>query len=269
MGKKEKLGGKLALVTGAARGIGRSHALRLAHLGADIVINDIDLESYKEFGEKISAPTVVDEVSALGVKCIGIETDVSNKNQVEVMFKNVLDEFGHIDILINNAGGLVGEVLQSFASSVSEKDLRATIDRNLMGTIFCCQEATEPMKTQGWGRIVNTASQAALQAQQGGVYASYGVAKAGVIAYTRYLAQELAPYGITVNCIAPAYVSTRRLEQKVFSIPGWKEHYLAQIALGRMAEPDDISKVVEFLVTDLGDYVTGQCLSACGGVIKF
>ena len=173
----EKLGGKLALVTGAARGIGRSHALRLAHLGADIVINDIGLESYKEFGEKISAPTVVDEVSALGVKCIGIEADVSNKNQVEVMFKNVLDEFGHIDILINNAGGLVGEVFQSFASSVSEKDLRATIDRNLMGTIFCCQEATEPMKTQGWGRIVNTASQAALQAQQGGVYASYGVAK--------------------------------------------------------------------------------------------
>ena len=266
---KEKLGGKLALVTGAARGIGRSHALRLAHLGADIVINDIDLESYKEFGEKISAPTVVDEVSALGVKCIGIETDVSNKNQVEVMFKNVLDEFGHIDILINNAGGLVGEVFQSFASSVSEKDLRATIDRNLMSTIFCCQEATEPMKTQGWGRIVNTASQAALQAQQGGVYASYGVAKAGVIAYTRYLAQELAPYGITVNCVAPAYVSTRRLEQKVFSIPGWKEQYIGQIAQGRMAEPDDISKVVEFLVTDLGDYVTGQCLSVCGGVIKF
>lgn len=125
------------------------------------------------------------------------------------------------------------------------------------------------MKAQRWGRIVNTASQAALQAQQGGVYASYGVAKAGVIAYTRYLAQELAPYGITVNCVAPAYVSTGRLEKNVFSIPGWREKFLDQIALDRMAEPDDISKVVEFLVTDLADYVTGQCLSACGGVIKF
>ncbi len=269
VGPKEKLKGKLALVTGAARGIGLSHALRLAHLGADIVVNDVDLESYKEFGEKLSASTVVDELRALGVKCIGIEADVGDKNQVEAMFKNVLDEFGHIEILINNAGGLVGEVSQSFASTVSEKDLRATIDRNLLGTIFCCQEATEPMKAQGWGRIVNTASQAALQAQQGGVYASYGVAKAGVIAYTRYLAQEMAPYGITVNCVAPAYVSTQRLEKTVFSIPGWREKFLSEIVLGRMAEPDDISKVVEFLVTDLGDYVTGQCLSVCGGAIKF
>jgi 3-oxoacyl-[acyl-carrier protein] reductase len=269
MRQGQKLDGKLALVSGATRGIGRAHALRLARLGADVVINDIDLESYKEFGEKISAPTVADEVRALGVRCIGIEADVADKNQVTSMFKTVLDEFRHIDILINNAGGLVGEVSQSFASSVSEKDLRATIDRNLMGTIFCCQEAAGPMKIQKWGRIVNTASQAALQAQQGGVYASYGVAKAGVIAYTRYLAQELAPYGITVNCIAPAYVSTERLEKSVFSIPGWREQFLAQIALGRMAEPDDISKVMEFLVTDLGEYLTGQCLSACGGVIKF
>jgi len=268
-GREGKLKGKLALVTGAARGIGRSHALRLARLGADIVINDIDLESYKEFGERLSASTVRDEVRALGVRCSGIEADVGNRDQVEAMFKNVLDEYGHIDILINNAGGLVGEVSQSFASSVPEKDLRATIDRNLMGTIFCCQEAAEPMKRQGWGRMVNTASQAALQAQQEGVYASYGVAKAGVIAYTRYLAQELSPYGVTVNCIAPAYVSTERLEQNVFSLPGWKEKFLAQIPLGRMGQPDDISKVVEFFVTDLGDYITGQCVSACGGAIKF
>jgi len=268
-GGEKKLKGKLALVTGAARGIGRSHALRLARLGADIVINDIDLESYKEFGERLSAPTVMDEVRALGVRCSGIEADVGSRDQIEAMFKNVLDEYGHIDILINNAGGLAGEVSRSSASSVSEKDLRATIDRNLMGTIFCCQEAAEPMKRQGWGRIVNTASQAALQAQQEGVYASYGVAKAGVIAYTRYLAQELSPYGVTVNCVVPAYVSTQRLEQKVFSLPGWREKILAQIPLGRMGEPDDISKVVEFFVTDLGDYITGQCVSVCGGAIKF
>jgi NAD(P)-dependent dehydrogenase (short-subunit alcohol dehydrogenase family) len=269
MKEEQKLKGKLALVTGAARGIGRSHALYLARLGADIVINDIDLESYKEFGEEITAPTLAEEVRALGVRCLDIEADVGNKGQVRAMFKKVLDECGHIDILINNAGGLVGEVSESFASSVPEKDLRSTIDTNLMGTIFCCQEAAEPMKAQRWGRIVNTASQAALQAQQGGVYASYGVAKAGVIVYTRYLAQELAPCGITVNCIAPAYVSTERLEKRVFSIPGWREKFLAQIALGRMAEPDDISKIVGFLVTDLGDYVTGQCLSVCGGAITF
>jgi len=264
-----KLKGKVALVTGAARAIGRAHALRLAKLGAAVVINDINLESYKEFGEKIDAPTVMDEVKALGVHSTGIEADVGRKDQVEAMVRQVLDEFGHIDILINNAGGLAGEISESFASSVSEEDLKATFDRNLMGTIFCCQAVSEPMKEQKWGRIVNTSSQAGLRAQQGGVYASYGAAKAGVIAYTRYLAQELAPCGITVNCIAPAYVSTGRLEAKAYTHPGAREHTLAQIPLGRIAQPEDISKVMEFFVTDLGDYVTGQCLSVCGGAIRF
>ena len=264
-----KLKGKVALVTGAARAIGRSHVLRLAGLGADVVINDINLESFKEFGEQITAPTVIDEVKALGVRCTGIEADVTKKDQVEAMIRKVLDEFGHIDILVNNAGGLAGEVPHSFASSVSEEDLRATLDRNLIGTIFCSQAVAGPMKAQGWGRIVNTASQAGLQAQGRGVYSSYGAAKAGVMAYTRYLAQELGPHGITVNCVVPAYVSTQRLEAKVYSRPGVREQILAQIPLGRLAQPDDISKVLEFFVTDLGDYVTGQCLSVCGGAIKF
>jgi 3-oxoacyl-[acyl-carrier protein] reductase len=264
-----KLKGKVAVVTGAARAIGRSHALRLAGLGADVVVNDIDLESFKEFGEEITAPTVVDEVTALGVRCIGVEADVGKKDQVEAMVGRALSEFGHIDILVNNAGGLAGEVRESFASSVSQEDLRATLDRNLMGTIFCSQAVAEPMKAQGWGRIVNTSSQAGLQAQGRGIYASYGAAKAGVMAYTRYLAQELGRYGITVNCVVPAYVSTGRLEAKVYSTPGVKEQVLAQIPLGRLACPEDISKVVEFFVTDLGDYVTGQCLSVCGGAIKF
>lgn len=264
-----KLEGKVALVTGAARAIGRAHALRLAKLGADVVINDINLEAFKEFGEKITAPTVMDEVKALGVRSIGVETDVGKKEQVEAMVKRVLDEFGHIDILINNAGGLAGEIVESFASSVSEEDLKATFDRNLMGTIYCCQAVAEPMKAQRWGRIVNTSSQAGLQAQQGGVYASYGAAKAGVIAYTRYLAQELGPYGITVNCIAPAYVSTGRLEALAYSRPGARERTIGQVPLGRLAQPDDIAKVTEFFVTDLGDYVTGQCLSVCGGAIRF
>ena len=264
-----KLKGRVALITGAARAIGRSHALRLARLGADIVINDLDLASYKEFGEEITAPTVVEEVLALGVRCIGMEADVGRKTQVQTMVDQVLEEFGHIDILVNNAGGLAGEVAKSYATSVPEEDLKATLDRNLLGTIYCCQAVAEPMKARRWGRIVNTSSQAGLQAQRGGIYASYGAAKAGVAAYTRYLANELGPYGILVNCIAPAYVSTPRLEQKVFSLPGMREQFLAEIPLGRMATPEDISKVVEFFVTDLSDYVTGQCLSVCGGAIRF
>jgi len=265
-----KLSGRVALVTGAARAIGRSHALHLARLGADIVINDVDLESYKEFGEEITAPTVVDEVRALGVRCVGIEADVGKQDEVAAMVQQVLAAFGRVDILVNNAGGLAGEVADSFASAVAAADLAATLDRNLIGTIYCSQAVAEPMKARRWGRIVNTASQAGLRAQRGGVYSSYGVAKAGVIAYTRYLAQELGPFGITVNCLAPAYVSTGRLESKVYGVnPKLKQQTLAQIPLGRFAEPTDISKVVEFFVTDLGDYVSGQCLSVCGGAINF
>ena len=211
----------------------------------------------------------MEEIQMIGVRCIGIRANITKKDQVEAMVGEALAEFGQIDILINNAGGLAGEPDSSFASTVSEEDLRATLDRNLTGTIFCCQAVSGHMKSRRWGRIVNTASQAALQAQKGGFYASYGAAKAGVIAYTRYLAQELAPYGVLVNCVVPAYVSTPRLESKLFSLPGMREQFLSQIPLGRMAQPDDVSKVVEFFVTDLSDYVTGQCLSVCGGVIKF
>ncbi|MBN1380766.1 MAG: SDR family oxidoreductase [Deltaproteobacteria bacterium] len=264
-----KLKGKVALVTGAARAIGRAHAVRLARLGADVIINDINLEAFKEFDEKITAPTVMDECRAVGVRSIGIEADVGKKDEVNAMVKQALVEFGHIDILINNAGGGTGDIPNSFASIVSEKDLHATLDRNLMGTIFCCQAVAPSMKEQKWGRIVTTSSQAGMRAQDGGFYAPYGVAKAGIIAYTRYLAQELGPFGITVNCLAPAYVSTGRLEAIAYSRPGNREKTIAQVPLGRLAEPEDIAKVMEFFVTDLGDYVTGQCLSVCGGAIRF
>jgi len=263
-----KLKGKVALITGAARGIGRAHALRLARLGADIVVNDIDLESYKAFEEEADRGSVVEEVQALGVRALGIECHAGKKEQVQALVNRAVAHFGKIDILINNAGGLAGEIQNSYAASVSEADLQATFDRNLMSAIYCSQAAAEPMKRQGWGRIVNTASQAGLQAQKNGIYASYGAAKAAVIHYTRYLAQELGPFGITVNCIAPAYVSTPRLEKKVYSkMKDPARQY--RIALNRLALPDDVSKVAEFFVTDLGDYVTGQCISVCGGAINF
>jgi len=263
-----KLKGRVAIVTGAARGIGRAHALRLAQLGADVVINDINLESWKEFNESLNADTVMEEVKAFGVRSIGIESDVSKKDLVENMVKKVIDEFGRIDIMINNAGGLAGDIPKSYASIVPEDQLRLTFERNLMCTIFCSQAVSPIMKQQKWGRIVNTSSQAGLRAQDDGVYASYGAAKAGIIMYTRYLAQELGPYNITVNCLAPGYVSTGRLEAWTFSKPGVREKTLAQIPLGRLATAEDIARVMEFFVTDLGDYVTGQCLSICGGSVR-
>ena len=263
-----KLKGKTALVTGAGRGIGRAHALRLAGLGADVAINDINLKSHEEFDEEITAASSMEEVEALGVRSMGIEADVGQKDQAAAMVEKVVSEFGKIDILINNAGGIAGKPAESFASSVSFEDLKATMDRNLMGTIYSSQAAAEPMKAQNWGRIVNTSSQAGMRSQGRGVYASYGVAKAGVIAYTTYLAQELGRFGITVNCIAPAYVATERLMRQSFNRVKDVESEL-RVPLGRLAEPDDIAKVMEFFVTDLGDYVTGQTLSVCGGAINF
>ncbi|MBA3028301.1 MAG: SDR family oxidoreductase [Desulfobacteraceae bacterium] len=263
-----KLQGKVALITGAARGIGRAHAHRLARLGADLVINDINLESFKEFDDDDQKENVVDEVRKMGIDAVGIECHAGKKDQADDLVKKAVARFGKVDILINNAGGLAGDMNQSFAASVSEEDLQSTLDRNLMSAIFCSQAVSESMKKNNWGRIVNTASQAGLQAQKNGIYASYGVAKAGIIHYTRYLAQELGRYNITVNCMAPAYISTPRLDKNVYSkMKDPARQY--GIPLGRLATPDDVAKVVEFFVTDLGDYITGQCLSVCGGALKF
>ena len=264
-----KLKGKTALVTGAARALGRAYALRLATLGADVVINDINLESAEEFGEELTADSVTAEVEAIGVRSLGIECSVADRDAVFAMVDEILKKFGRLDILINNAGGLAGEVFESFASSVPEADLRATLDRNLMGTIYCSQAASGPMKEQGWGRIINVASQAGLQSQPGGVYASYGAAKAAIIRYTSYLAQELGPYNINVNCIAPGHIRTARLWENVFKHDAIRENILAQIPLGRLGTEEDCAKVVEFLCTDQSDYITGQTISICGGAIKF
>jgi 3-oxoacyl-[acyl-carrier protein] reductase len=263
-----KLKGKVALVTGAARGIGQAHAIRLARLGANVAVNDINLESYKEFDETIDAESMVDLVAREGVEAIGIEANVCDQDEATAMIERVVSEFGRIDILVNNAGGIAGKAEESYAASVSFEDIMNTVDRNLMGTIFCCQAAAKHMKEHGFGRIVNTSSQAGMRSQANGVYASYGVAKAGVIAYTRYLAQEISRYNITVNCLSPAFVATERLMRQSF---GQVQNVRKQlkVPLDRLAQPDDIAKVMEFFVTDLGDYVTGQNVSVCGGAINF
>lgn len=263
-----KLKGKVALITGAARGIGRAHALRLAGLGADIAINDINLNAHKEFEGSESGQSTLEAVEAAGVRALGVECDASQKGQAEELVQEVVSKLGKVDILINNAGGIAGDAAVSYAASFSEEDFHATLDRNLMSTVYCSQAAAEPMKAQEWGRIVNTSSQAGLQAQAGGVYATYGMAKAGIIAYTHYLATELGPFGITVNCVAPAYIATERLQANSYS--KMKDPARSfRIPLGRLGDPDDVSKAVEFFVTDLGDYISGQTLSVCGGAIKF
>jgi len=264
-----KLASRVAIVTGAARGLGRAYALHLAKLGADVVINDVNLEAAKEFGEELTAATVMDEVRALGRRSLGIEADVTDYAQVENMVEKTLAEFGHVDILVNNAGGNLAPLDRTQASIVPPEAVEKLMGINLIGTINCCQVASRPMKQQRWGRIVNVGSQAGLRASENGAAAAYGVAKAGVIHYTRYLAAELGPYGINVNCISPAWILSSRAIAQGRANAEMRARLEPEIALRRLGLPEDCAKVVEFLVTDLSDYVTGQNINVCGGCILF
>ena len=255
----DKLKGKVALVTGSGRGLGRAYALRLAGLGADVVINDMDLESAKQYDEGLTAATVMDEVRNLGCRSLGIQADVSKKTEVEAMFGRILHEFGRLDILVNNAGG----GLKPPGEPSEEEVFSYIMEINLMSTVYCCQAASAPMKSQGSGKIVNISSLAGLRARGGGP--PYSIAKAGIAHYTRVLAAEFGPYGVNVNCIAPAFIMSSRKIAEGMGRSGSDE--TDRVALGRLGTPEDCAKVVEFLTTDLSDYVTGQCISVCGGVV--
>jgi NAD(P)-dependent dehydrogenase (short-subunit alcohol dehydrogenase family) len=263
-----KLEGKVALITGAARGLGRAYALHLARLGADVVINDVDMQAAQQYGEELTAPTVMDEVRAIGQRSLGIVADVTNQTEVNRMVEQVLGEFGHLDILVNNAGGALVPG-PSYASSVPEQDFRRMMDINLMGTIFCCQAASVPMKAQRHGKIVNVGSQAGLRSQGAGGGTAYSVAKAAIHHYTRKLASELGPYNVNVNCIAPGWILSSRAIAGGRNSPETRARLEEEIALKRLGTPADCAKVVEFLVTDLSDYVTGQVIPVCGGVCLF
>jgi NAD(P)-dependent dehydrogenase (short-subunit alcohol dehydrogenase family) len=265
-----KLEGKVAVITGAARGLGRAYALHLAGIGADIVVNDIALDAAKEYGEELTAETVMDEVRAMGRRSIGIAADVTDQSQVNAMFDQVLKEFGRVDILVTNAGGALVRG-PSFASNIPDDSFRKMMDINLEGTIYCCQAASGPMMEQRSGKIVTVGSQAGLRtsAQSKGGGVSYSVAKAAIHQYTRHLAAELGPYNVNVNCIAPAWILSSRAIAQGRNSPETRARLEEEIALKRLGTPEDCAKVVEFLVTDLSDYVTGQVIRICGGTCLF
>jgi NAD(P)-dependent dehydrogenase (short-subunit alcohol dehydrogenase family) len=256
------------VVTGAGRGLGRAYALRLAGLGADVVINDLRLDSAREFDEELTAETVMAECEALGVRAIGVAADVTQKAEVERLFAETRAAFGRVDVLVNNAGGVLRPAERGKASTCPEDDWRFILDVNLTATVFCCQAAAVPMKAQRSGKIINVSSQAGLRGNAGGDIAHYCVAKAGIVEYTRLLAGELGPYNIHVNCIAPGLILTSRANKQFNrNSPENVAKAIQNIPLRRMGEPEDCAKVVEFLATDLSDYVTGQCIPICGGMV--
>lgn len=263
-----KLAGKVALITGAGRGLGRAYALHLAQLGANIVVNDVDLASAQEFDELLQAESVMAECEALGVRAIGVQADVTNRSEVDRLFARALEAFGRLDVLVNNTGGVLRPAENGRASTVSEDDWRYIMDVNLTQTVFCCQAAAVTMKAQRSGKIINVSSQAGLRGNMDGAIAHYCVAKAGIVEYTRLLAGELGPYNIHVNCIAPGLILTSRAN-KQFNRDSAEALAKAapMIPLRRMGLPEDCARVVEFLATDLSDYVTGQCICIDGGMV--
>jgi 3-oxoacyl-[acyl-carrier protein] reductase len=267
-----KLDGKTAIVTGAARGLGRAYAKRLAGLGAKIAVVDLSLKSYEEFdaeAKDMTAGDTVAEIEAAGGTAIGIELDVCDAAAVAAMVERVVAAWGRVDVLVANAGGGRGRPLDTKATTLDPALLQLVIGMNLYGTVYCCNAVGPVMKAQHSGKIITVSSVAGLSASPDGGYAHYGAAKAAIAHYTRYLAQDLGPHGVTANCIAPGVIATGRIMATV--LPGSStanQNRAEQIALRRIGTVEDCARVIEFLATDLSDYVTGAVIPIDGGLLR-
>lgn len=260
------LAGKTALVTGAGRGLGRAYALHLASLGADVAVADVDLRSYRDFEREaadMTADSTAAEVEAAGRRALEFELDVADAPAVQAMVDAVVEAWGRLDVVVCNAGGGLGTPAGSKASTMDLDEFRAVLERNLHGTVNTCVAAAPVMKSQGSGKIITVSSQAGRRASADGGYAHYGTAKAAIIMYTKYLAQDLGPHGIQVNCIAPGFIGTGRLSP-MFEAAG-VDRLTKQVAARRIGTPEDCARVVGFLAGAGSDYVTGTVVPIDGG----
>ena len=250
MSATKTLSGKVAFVTGASRGIGRAIAVRLAQDGAKVALN---------FASNISkAETVKSEIESFGGEAMLVQGDVADFETVTALIKQVVDTWGRLDILINNAGITRDNLLLK----MSVDDFDRVISTNLKGVFNCTKAVTKLMMKQRGGRIVNMSSVVALKGNIS--QTNYAAAKAGIIGFTKSAARELASRGVTVNAVAPGLINTdmtAALSEKV------KEVMLQEIPAGRMGTPDDVANAVAFLVSDQAAYITGQVLSVDGGMV--
>lgn len=243
-----KLNGKVALVTGAAQGIGKAIALLLARNGADIVVSDINLEKAEETAK---------EIRAIGPKAMAVKVDVANLSDVERMVTGILEKLAKIDILVNNAGITRDKLILR----MTEEDWDAVLGVNLKGTFNCTKAVVRHMAKQRSGKIVNIASVVGEMGNAG--QANYSASKAGVIGLTKTIAREYAQRGINVNAIAPGYIETPMTE----ALPEKaKEELIKLIPMDRLGKPEDVAEAVLFLVSEESSYITGQVLNVNGGI---
>jgi 3-oxoacyl-[acyl-carrier protein] reductase len=245
------LSNKTALVTGGSRGIGKAISIKLAEAGCDIAINYLQNEA--------EANKVADEISQIGKKSCLVQADLANRDQVFIMVDTAVKKLGKIDILVNNAGIWEYNPIES----ITEENLRRTIDINLMGCFYTSSAVVPYMKEQHSGNIIYISSTAGQRGE--GFYSPYAATKSGLIGLTKSLAAELVDDNIRVNCVAPGWVKTD------MSIPSLEDEYgkehLKKILMKRAAEPDELAGPVLFLASDLSSFITGEVLNVNGGAV--
>jgi 3-oxoacyl-[acyl-carrier protein] reductase len=251
------LRGKIALVTGSSRGLGRHYALQLARAGADVIIHDVNEDAAAEFGEAPSGPAVAEEIRILGCRSAFLPADLADPVQAEKLVRQALELFGHIDILVNNAGGDIGARSPrpdpNDALEIDPDDIRSVIDRNLLTTVYTCKYGGIHMRERRSGKIINVGSIAGhVPVSEGIIYAA---AKVAIAHYTRCLAEQLRPYDVNVNCIAPAPTFTGRFlaTRNVSNQEGLSR-------LQRVAQPEDMAQILLFLAGPQSEFLTGETI---------
>ena len=244
------LTGKVAVITGASRGIGRATAIELAKRGAFVIVN------YR--GSEAAALETVAEIKSAGGDAVCMAWDVSDYAECEKNIKQIIDTFGRIDILVNNAGITRDDLLMK----LSEEDFDAVISTNLKGCFHCIRFVSRQMLRQRSGRIINLSSVSGVAGNAG--QANYAASKAGVIGLTKTAAKELASRGITVNAIAPGFINTEMTEVLSDAV---KEGARGQIPLGHFGRPEDVAKAAAFLASEDAAYITGQVIHVDGGMV--
>lgn len=246
-----KLSGKNAIVTGSARGIGKSIAMILAGEGANVVIVDVIQDAAAQTSE---------EISALGVKSFAIKADVTSFKEVEELIQKTKNEWGGVDILVNNAG----ITRDNLILRMTPEDFEAVLNINLKGVFNGIKAAFPVMMKQKSGKIVNIASIIGLMGNIG--QANYSASKAGVIALTKTAARELAARNVNVNAVAPGFIQSAMTDK----LPeAEKQKLMAQVPLGRIGQPEDVAKAVLFLSSPDSDYITGQVIVVDGGIVMY